>query len=59
MTGVETMLLSLPGMESILGAASYVLKQAWTALHSLVEDSIRGKREVSQDQIAEFIQQVA
>ncbi|XP_042870243.1 uncharacterized protein LOC122252056 [Penaeus japonicus] len=58
-TGVETMLLSLPGMESILGAASYVLKQAWTALHSLVEDSIRGKREVSQDQIAEFIQQVA
>lgn len=58
MTGVEAMLLSLPGMESILETASHALRQTWTALYSLVEDSIKSKREVTQDQIAEFIQQV-
>ncbi|XP_069992141.1 uncharacterized protein [Penaeus vannamei] len=57
-TGVEAMLLSLPGMESILEAASHALKQAWTAIHSLMEESIKSKREVTQDQIADFIQQV-
>ncbi|XP_047496155.1 uncharacterized protein LOC125043864 isoform X2 [Penaeus chinensis] len=57
-TGVEAMLLSLPGMESILGAASHALNQAWAAIYNLVEDSIKNKREVTQDQIAEFIQQV-
>nr|XP_045591909.1 uncharacterized protein LOC123753944 [Procambarus clarkii] len=54
-TGVETMLVSLPGLEGLLQAAAAYL---WSTASRLTPHAFRSKRQITHEQIADFIQQV-
>ncbi|XP_042215405.1 uncharacterized protein LOC121861588 isoform X1 [Homarus americanus] len=57
-TGLEAMLLSIPGVEHLMEASTVAAANLWSTLTRLARPSLRNKREISHDQIVEFIQQV-
>ncbi|XP_063886091.1 uncharacterized protein LOC135114231 isoform X2 [Scylla paramamosain] len=57
-TGVEAMVLSVPWVEEMLHAAGSAASQLWSIVSRMAGSKSRDKRDVTHNQITEFLQQV-
>lgn len=58
-TGVEAMILSVPWVEEVLQATGSAASQLWSIVSRMAGGKSRDKRDVTHNQITEFLQQVS
>lgn len=58
-TGMQAMLLSVPWVEELLHTAGAAASQLWSIVTRLTDSNSRDKRDITQDQITEFLEQVS
>lgn len=57
-TGMEAMLLSVPWVQDLLHTAGAAVSQLWSVVTQMTGSNSRDKRDITQDHISEFLEQV-